>query len=199
MVLYVSFLADIGSASGTVASYMSAIRYVLRQDGIEINDKSCRLSAIIRACKLHNDIVTVRRPIRQGLLHLIIKKIDQRFLSKGQPYLATMYKAIFMAAYYGLFRISELVGKHAVPARDVHISKNVVKNKVKMVLHLSKTHHKGKRPQIVDIVSDRNQEKTPFDPYILLATYSKLRPLRCAQNEQYFVFTDGSKVMAHHV
>lgn len=29
MVLYATFLADIGSASSTVASYMSAIRYVL--------------------------------------------------------------------------------------------------------------------------------------------------------------------------
>lgn len=42
MVLYASFLADIGSCSATVASYMSAIRYVLQHDGLTVSDKVCR-------------------------------------------------------------------------------------------------------------------------------------------------------------
>lgn len=134
MVLYAAFLADIGNSSATVASYMSAIRYILRHDGIKICDSSCKLSSIIRSCKLHNDTITVRRPIRAGLLGLILQKLNEIYLFNGQPFLAMLYKAIFVAAYYGLMRISELVGKHAVKSGDVHISRNPAKQKVKLVL-----------------------------------------------------------------
>lgn len=138
MVLYASFLADIGSSSSTVSSYMSAIRYVLRHDGIEINNSCCKLSSIIRACKLHNDVITVRQPIRSGLLELILDQVDEIYIKNGQPYLGALYKAVFSSAYYGLMRISELVGKHAIKTGDVHISKNVNKAKVKLVLRSSK-------------------------------------------------------------
>lgn len=199
MVLCASFLADIGNSSATVSSYMSAIRYVLRHDGMEINDNNCKLSAIIRSCKLRNDVVAVRRPIRKGLLKLILKSVDKRFSKSGQPYLAILYKALFSATYYGLFRISELVGRHAMMVGDVHVSKNLVKRKVKFIVRSSKTLIKGKKPQAVDVVPDIEDEKTNCDPFILIAEYSRLRPLRSNQMDQYFVFSDGSEVKPHHL
>lgn len=141
LVLYAAFLADTGNASATVASYMSAIRYVLKHDGVELDDNSCKLASIIRACKLHNDVVTLRMPIGFNLLNLILHEIDDMFLNRAQPYLAALYKAITVAGYYGMFRISELVGKHALITEDVKISKNPLKRKVKCILRSSKTHH----------------------------------------------------------
>lgn len=199
MVLYASFLGDIGNHSSTVSSYMSAIRYVLRHDGIEVNNSCCKLSSIICSCKLRNDIVTVRRPIRSGLLKLILEKVESIFLGRGQPYLAELYKAIFVSAYYGLMRISEVMGKHAVHTEDVHISKNKNKFKVKYILRSSKTHTVGKRPQMIDIYPDYQVVGTKFCPVTTINEFSKLRPHRENLGGNYFVFSDGSTVTEHHV
>lgn len=198
LVLYATFLADIGNASSTVATYMSAIRYVLRHDGVELNDESCQLASIIKACKLHNDVVTVRMPIGLNLHNLIIGEIDKIFLSRGQPYLSALYKAITTAGYYGMLRISEMVGKHAVITEDVKISQNRLKRKVKFILRSSKTHHGGKAPQIVDIIPDREVLGSASCPFNILATFSQLRPKRIHPGTQFFVFSDGSRVTDRH-
>lgn len=198
MVLYASFLADVGSASSTVASYMSAIRYMLRHDGIEINNKSCRLSSIIRACKLRNDVVSVKRPLRAGMLKLILDKVNYRYQAKGQPYLAAMYKAIFTSAYFGLMRISELVGKHAVKAADVKVSTNRNKRKVKYLLRSSKTHHPGRKPQSVNLVPDAVGYAAHLCPVKIVTDFLRLRPPR-HPGDHLFVFSDNSPVNESHV
>ena len=57
-----------------------------------------------------------------------------------------------MTAYYGLFRIGELTfSEHAVRAKDVHVGTN--KKKMLFVLHSSKTHDKGSKPQLIKVTS----------------------------------------------
>lgn len=198
LVLYATFLADIGNHSSTVASYMSAIRYVLRHDGVDLNNNCCKLASIIRACKLHNDVVTVRMPIGFNLHNLILREMDKYFLGKGQPYLASLYRAITVAGYYGMMRISELVGKHALLSEDVHVSKNALKRKVKCILRTSKTHHSGNAPQVIDIVPDQQVLGTNECPFNILSNFSLMRPRRDAPGSPYFVFSDGSRVTERH-
>lgn len=200
LVLFATFLADIGTASATVASYMSAIRYVLRQDGVQIDNSSCKLSAIIRACKLHNDVVSVRLPIGLNLLNLILKEMERDFMDKGQPYLSALYRAITVSGYYGLMRVSELVGKQALITNDVNMSKNVNKRKIKFLLRSSKTHHKGNAPQVIAFQPDQQVMGTSECCYNILTTFSQMRPKRkvVVDNSQYFVFADGSRVTERH-
>lgn len=198
LVLYASFLADIGTASATVASYMSALKYVLRHDGVDLNNESCKLASIIRACKLHNDVVSVRLPIGFNLHNLILKEIDNFFMNKGQPYLSALYRAITAMGYYGMMRISELVGKHAILAEDVKISTNLLKRKVKCILRSSKTHHTGNVPQIIDVIPDQLVLGTTNCPFNILKNFSHVRPKRIAAGAQYFVFADGSRVTDRH-
>lgn len=79
LVLFAAFNVEIGNAPATISSYMSGIRYMLRHDGINISNVSCKLASIIRACKINNDEVSVRRPIKKKLLRLLIKAVDRRF------------------------------------------------------------------------------------------------------------------------
>lgn len=172
-------------------TYLQSNIHVLQHDGIELNTDSCKLASIIRACKLHNDVVSVRMPIGFNLHNLILQEFDEIFLSRGQPYLSALYKAITVAGYYGMMRISELVGKHSLKAEDVKVSKN---RKVKMVLRSSKTHHCGNAPQLIDIVPDREVLGTIHCPYNILSNYSLLRPKRSTPGASYFVFSDSSCV-----
>lgn len=198
LVLYATFLADIGNQSNTVASYMSAIRYVLRHDGVVLDNNSCKLAAIIKGCKLHNDVVTVRMPIGFNLHNLILREINRYFLEKGQPYLASLYRAITVTGYYGMMRISELVGKHALVTENVRISTNSLKRKVKCILRSSKTHHAGNSPQIIDIIPDPQVLGSTECPYNILSNFSLIRPRRIHPGSQYFVFSDGSRVTERH-
>ena len=54
-----------------------------------------------------NDVVFIRRPIKRNMLEAILFEVDR--VVHGQPYLISTYRANFALAYYGLFRIGELV------------------------------------------------------------------------------------------
>ena len=65
-----------------------------------------------------------------------------------------MYQALFTTMYFGLFRIGEVThSPHVLKAMDVHCAVN--KLKMKFILHSSKTHGKGDKPQIIKIVGTR--------------------------------------------
>ena len=62
--LYAAFLVDHGIQSSTLRSYYSAIKSILRDDGYFVDDKKVLLNSLARACKLVNDRVVTRLPIR---------------------------------------------------------------------------------------------------------------------------------------
>ena len=82
---------------------------------------------LVRVCRIRNETVTIRLPIQKPLLHAILREVDRKFLAGQQPqiYLGTLYKVIFITAYYGLLRIGEVAkGDHPVLARDVRTGIN---------------------------------------------------------------------------
>ena len=111
-----------------------------------------------------------------------------------QPYLSTLYKAIFATAYYGLFRISEVVkGEHVIKAKDVHIADN--KEKIMFVLFTSKTHWWDNPPQSVKISSQGTSSRAKRHcPYSLLREYMAVRVEYERDDEPFFVYRDGSPV-----
>ena len=110
------------------------------------------MSALIQACKLRNDQLFIRFPIQRSLVHMILDKIDDCYLGRGQRYLARIYKTIILTGYYGLLRTGELTsGTHPVLACDTHIVKN--KMKIQLLLRSSETHSTFDNPQRVTITT----------------------------------------------
>ena len=123
LILFVGYLIDQDRKSSTIRRYVSAIKSVLRDDGIILNENKYLLASLTQACKLKNDMVRTRLPIRKSMLKLLLKHIHRTI--EDQPYLLLMYKAIISTVYFGLFRVGELTsGTHPVRARDVHIADN---------------------------------------------------------------------------
>ena len=130
--LYVGHLIHNQRKSTTIKCYLSAIRAVLKDDGVEINEDKYLLTSLTRACKLVNDRVRTQLPIQQGMLNILLDYVDNYYLRLNQPYLSTMYQALISTAYFCLFRVGELTtGKHPVLARDVHIGENKQKLNVR--------------------------------------------------------------------
>ena len=117
-------------------------------DGYELNMHSLLLHSLSKACKLQNDRVHVRHPIKTGLLEMLLFEMERIF--HKQYYLETLYKTIFLLGYYSLLRIREMAySPHVLRAKNMNIGKN--KNKLLLVLYSSKTHHLELRPQQIKI------------------------------------------------
>ena len=118
-------------------------------------------------------------------------------INSGQPFLEKMYKALLVLAYYGFFRISELVGIHAMKACNVHMAIN--KEKLLVILYSSKTHHEGCHPQKIKITSNRmehtgNYVHRYFCPLRVTNEYIACRGEYVSSNKNFFIFSDRSNV-----
>ena len=186
--------------SSTVNSYISAIKSVLSDIGQEVSEDRVLLSALTRACKLNFDITHHKQPIQKNLMRKLLLTVDECY--GAQPYLAILYKAMIVTMYYGLFRIGEVTASpHVVKTKDVYIGVN--RNKLKFVLHSSKTHTKADRLQIIKISAEESKCVNPLKqtlcPFKILKKYSQVRKEYKSDEEQFFVYSDGSAVTSHQL
>ena len=200
--LFCTYLVDKGTQSSTIRSYISAIKHMLKMDGYHWSDNDLLLSSLTRACKVINDTYHQRRPITKTILEIMLFELERLF--SKDLYLEVIYKAVFIVAYYGLFRIGELAAdtgayssNHAVKACNVHLGKN--KDKILFVLYTSKTHGKESLPQKVKISANRSKQcgssqkaKKPgqshFCPFKVFCDYMVLRGGYESAEEQLFIF-----------
>ena len=180
-----------GLQSSTIRSYISAIKHLLVADKCEWDDRKVLLSAITQACKLKNDRLRTCLPIQSGLLETLLFELN-RLYSK-QPYLVIMYRALFILAYYGMFRIGKVTkGDHTLQAQNVNIGTN--KNKLLMLLYTSKTHGVESPPQSIKISETMKSTHRYFCPFKAVNKYMKCRGDIVRDNEELFVFSDHTPV-----
>ena len=78
--LYCGYLVYVRQVkSATLKSYVSAIKSTLEADGYNWSLDRCLLSSFARSCRLNNDIVKTRLPIRGGLLELILFELERLY------------------------------------------------------------------------------------------------------------------------
>ena len=200
--LFGAYLVDNGIQSSTLKSYFSAIKHILKQDGYLWDDNKVLLSALVKSCKLENDTVKTRLPIRKGLLEMLLFEINRKWYHgcSPQPYLAILYQAIFCLAYYGMLRVGELAySNHSIKACNLHIGNN--KDKILIVLYSSKTHGKESRPQKVKIsaLPSVKEDNKLFCPFKTVTKYMNCRGSYFKDDEQFFIFADRSPVQAQHI
>ena len=195
--LFIAHLVEKGIQSGTIKSYVSAIKKTLVDDNYQWQDDKVLLGSLTRACKLINDRVRTRLPIQCGLLELILFEIQRIFTYGYQSYLESLYKAMFALGYYGLMRVGELTfSQHVVKARNVHIADN--KDKLLIILYSSKTHGLESRPQKIKITSS-NRDKVNtvhrnFCPFKLIRDYLRIRGGYLTDEEPFFIYRDRTPV-----
>ena len=107
-----------------------------------------------------------------------------------------------MTAYYGLFRVSEIVeGPHVIKFIDVHANND--KNKILFVLWTSKTHKISRKSQVVKIMAVDAKESiwptdsTSYCPCKVIMDYLKVRPSK-NREKQLFIFRNGDPVKPEH-
>ena len=195
IILFIGFLVDCELQSSTIRTYHSAIKGILAESGIQLNEDTFLLNSLTWACRLRNDQVIHRLPIHKQLHNLILAKVEDNFGEKQQPYLIKLYKVMFTAAYYGLLRAGEITkSPHVLKAKDVFTGKN--KPKILFILWTSKTHDRSTKLQMIKITGSSYQ-LNKFCPFQIISDYIKVRPDAISTEEQFFVYPDGSPVTAN--
>ena len=202
MSLFVVYLIEHrGMQSSTIHSYVSAIKSTLINDGYDWQDQKILLTSLTKACRLVNNRVITRMPIQCGLLEVLLFELERIYAN--QPYLEIMYKSLLALGFYGLMRIGKLTkSEHSLKARDVHLALN--KEKLVLVLYTSKTHNVNSLPQKIKITSNRSERSgryahRNFCPFKLVGAFIQARGAYENEWEEFFVFPDGSPVLASHV
>ena len=182
-------------------------------DGYQWNDNLTLLSTLTKTCQIENDCQKTRLPIQKGLLEMVLFEISRAY-SKKQPFLEALYTSALLVAYYGMLRVGEIAqGPHVIKAKDVHESKT--SNKLLFILYSSKTHNKGNRPQMIKIDGKTkfrvdglftaeadispSLAKSYYCPVEQTVNYISLRGPRKNDEEQFFIFRDGSPLKPHHI
>ena len=118
--LYGAYLVDRGVQSAILKSYFSAIKKILHHIDYKLDDNKLLLNTLTKACKMVNDKVTTRLPIKVNLLEQILFEIQRTF--HAQYYLEKLYKALFLLMYYGMLRIGEVTeSPHVLKAQNIHL------------------------------------------------------------------------------
>ena len=197
LVLFMGYLANENMKASMIKSYILAIKAVLQSIKVELKLDEVLLNSLTRACRLINDRIKTRLPIKIDVLQMLLCNMHKLFKKAPQPYLCTLYKAMLITAYYRLFRISEItVGPHVILAVNVHVGIN--KDKMMFVLFSSKTHNESDKPQIIKIKAEGQGSDPDCCPFKLIKEYLKVRPRRDTEEEPFFIFKDRSGVKACH-
>lgn len=199
LAIFVASRVEKGDYSNTVSSYLSGIKYMLSKDGIEINTRTVRLRALIKACKYKNDRVVQRMPIKESLLVRLVRQVDTIF--HNQPYLASLYNCMMVMGFYGMMRVGEMAkGDHPILARDVHLSE--VNKKVQIILRTSKTHGLGDQPQYIKFNTHDSRSflyNRHFCPYEIVKNFVKMRIVKQNDRDIFFVFSDNTPVKPYQL
>ena len=188
--LYGAYLVDKGVQSATLKSYFSAIKKILLQIDYELDVNKLLLHTLTKACRIVNNRVQTRLPIKQNLLELILFEVQRVF--KNQFYLEKLYTAVLLIMYYSMLRIGEVTaGPHVLKAANVDMGRN--KNKILLVLYSSKTHSKESRPQQIKIAETiQNCKKLNnkfFCPFSAIRNFMILRGGYQNDQEQFFILS----------
>lgn len=200
--LYVAYLVIQKAQEATIRTYISGIKYVARLIGINIDDSKCRFHALVKAARIKNGKIKMRLPIKLKLLNRMLDEIPRLRKLRNQPYLVKLYRAIFVSAYYGLLRMSELTGsKHAIKSRDMHLAQD--RPKIQMRVWTAKNKKRGSWPDDLKIegLTDckacfpnfSGRSSFRYCPIHIIRQFQAVRP-HTHGHEQFFCLADGSPI-----
>lgn len=183
---YVSYCFQMGYSPATVSTYLSALGFIHKLKNLPDPTESFIIKKIIEGFKRLNSRKDVRAPITKDILIKICQALP--FVCYSH-YEFVMFKACFCLAYFGLFRIGELVytdqrqAGYALRLDDIKFGKNTLTVRIRM----SKTNQLGK-PVFLNLSAANNTNICPVK-----AVYNYIQ-LRSARQGNLFCHTDGSFV-----
>lgn len=106
MVLYISYLFERGYAPSSITTYVAGISFYHKVNNWSDPSDAFVVTKLLEGCRRSRKRMDVRAPITESILTKLVVALSQICFS---TYEAILFKAAFTLAYFGLFRVGELV------------------------------------------------------------------------------------------
>ena len=167
--LFVADLYDMGLTASTISSHLSAITYYHLADDHPDPCDSPKLRRMVLGVKKLKKSKDNRLPLLEKHIHLLASATNHVFADNY--YLRLMCKTIILLAFFGFFRIGELLPASA-SSGSTTIQLNhvfIYKKSVQIMLHHSKTNRSVKPMKIII------KKESPHCPVRTLRSYLTIR------------------------
>jgi len=140
--MFVGYCFEKSYSSSTITSYISGLSFYHRINGWYSFSDVFIIRKLIQGCRRLRPVVDQRAPITISMLCSICKVLPG---VANNTFESALFKAIFSIAFFGLFRVSELVftdnGNRSLQSEDVYLDKD--KKHVSLCLRVSKNNQYG--------------------------------------------------------
>lgn len=170
MIRFIAYNSLIGRAPRTVRQYVSGIAFHCKINNIEDITQKFIVRKLLNGLDKSSSRVDNRLPITFDLLGKLVSILPAICISK---YEETLFKSMFLTAYFGFFRLSELVlskspdVQHAISVDNV----SIVSDMLQIFVQSSKTDQTGKGA-LVQISSVGGE----FCPVMAVKQFQLVRP-----------------------
>ncbi|XP_060590037.1 uncharacterized protein LOC132745207 isoform X1 [Ruditapes philippinarum] len=186
IVFFISYCFERGMASKTITTYVAGLNYFHKLSGFYDISKIFMVSKLLEGCKKSRKSHDNRAPITKQVLKILC---DMLPLCCYNAYETRLFTTLFIFAYFGLFRISELVVPKVLESRDVLWNSDISiidNSKVLICLRHSKTNKTG-----VPVYLKLPKEKDNLCPVNALSNFLSMRP---KTQGPLFIHNDSSPV-----
>lgn len=189
MALFISYLSLQGYAASTIVTYISGISCRLQTEGLLDVTKHFVVSRLLVGCRRRHSRTDVRCPITMPIL----KKLLSALPAVRNSYDAILFKACFLAAFWGFLRIGEFTANSrstsdvSLEGRDVIVDGSAPRRHVRLHIRSSKTDQQGQGCYILMPEADG----CPLCPVQAVLDYMAIRP---QSSGAFFCRFDGNHV-----
>lgn len=171
---FITYLYHKGYASKTVGTYMAAISFQHKLNGIADPAADFTVTKMLEGYRRLRPTSDPRTPISYDLL---IRICDQLKHVCTSTFETTLFQAVYTLAFFGLFRVGELVFSAADQSdrplykSDLAVMSNNNTKALKVRIRKSKTNH-SRAPDIIQV----NEVRGPVCPVAAMTAYLTIRP-----------------------
>lgn len=171
IILFMTFCFEKGFSPKTITTYIASLNYYHKLHRYYDINRVFIVSKLLEGCRRNRVVRDKRAPVTKSILTAICQVLPQVCYD---TYETCIFKAIFSVAYFGLFRISELVASsanmlgHPIEHTDVSIRDD--KYAVIRLRHF-KTNQRGNA-----VLLKIPRETGPICPVVQLSNFLTVRP-----------------------
>lgn len=174
IVLFIAYCFEIGLAPKTITTYLAGVNYYLKLNDWPTIDNFFLAKKMLEGCHRSRKSKDIRAPI-SGKVLMAISSVIQ--VTCYNEYESKLFRSLFTMAYFGLFRVSELVAASNALVGTALKSENIQidQNYVVITLNKFKTNQRG------DVVTLKlpSESNTAICPVHAADEFDQLRPKHC--------------------
>ena len=104
--LFITYCFEMGYAPSTISTYLAGLGYYHKLRSLEDPTASFVIKKLLEGCRRMRQNHNVRAPITESILQKISSVLHHVCYS---PYEASLFRAAYFLAYFGLLQVSEIV------------------------------------------------------------------------------------------